>query len=531
MTSASRLAAAAKTLLGLTPREFAAAHKSLARFDKFVAMVVTKDGLQMKLEWWQRLVLLAYFAGFSEILIVIPKGNGKTTLLASLAVYHLLTTPYPQAFIGASNKEQAGIMYEEARRISQLHAAWRRRLIPRQSTKRIYVGKGGKGGFLRVLSSDRLKAEGGDDDEGRGTLEGIEPTLGLVDELQAHVNDAIYAAIQGALHKREGQLLTISTAGFDLRSLLKRMRDGALKFRDKIVDQRFTVARREGFVMFEWALHDRDDVEDMAVVKLANPSSFVTKKKLKALRNSPAMTSSRWAVRHCNLWGQSEGAYFDAELWDARGNEDLVIPDGVQVILGYDHARSYDHAVLVALQVIDIGGELVPIEKWDPEQHEGGRARLMPVEHWIPSEQDGGRVPYWRIKKGMRDACARFDVAGIGFDKLGGFSQSAEELADEGLPMIEVSMKSNVWAPLTSELYAAVKGGRVEHDDDDRLRAHVLAAETKDSEYGERLHGKPKSGAKVDGAMAWGCAWFAAFFTDALRAESFDPNHYRIEHV
>jgi len=518
-------------LLGLSPAKFAEAHTGLARFEKFCAKVTTEDDEPFVLEWWQRLVLLAYFAGIAEILVLVPKGNGKTTLLAALAVFHLLTTSQPEAYIGASTKDQAKIMYGEARRISQLHSAWRKRLLPRPSTKEIYVGRGGRNGSLRVLSSDRLSTKANKDDGGKGTLEGIKPTLGLVDELHAHINDAIYAAIQGALHKRNGRMITISTAGADDHSVLKRIRDAALKFRIKVVQKRFTVARQPGFVMFEWALHDRDDREDMAIVKLANPSSFVTKEKLAALRRSPSMTPTRWARRHCNLWGQVEGGFFEAEHWDARGNPELEFGDGAQLVLGYDHARSYDHAYLVGLQVIDIGGELVPIEQWDPEKSEGGRGRLIPIEHWDPAEQDGGKVPYWKIKQGMREACERYDVAGIGFDKLGGFSQSAEELADEGLPMIEVSMKSNVWAPLTSELYAAVKGGRLEHNDDDELRKHVLAATTKDSEYGERLHGRHTSGIHVDGAIAWGCAWFTAFFTDALRTASFDPNHYRIELV
>lgn len=511
---ASKLAAAAKSLLGLTPAKFREAKKNLDRFERFCGRVTTKQGEQLKLEGWQRLVLLAYFAGFAEILILIPKGAGKTTLLAALGVYHLLTTKYPQVYIGASTKRQADVMYAEARRISQLHPAWRKRLIPRPSTKFIYVGKGAEGGFLQVLASDRLRDESGSD-EGRGVLEGIEPTLGLVDELHAHVNDAIYAAIQGALHKRNGQMLTISTAGTDEGSLLKRMRDAALKFRDKLTKKRFTVARHGRFVMFEWALRPEDDREDMAVVKLANPSSFVTQESLKALRDSPSMTSSRWARRHCNLWGHSEGGWIASEEYDA-GEQEIELPTDEPIILGYDHARSYDHAGLVALRVTDAAGAYADVEDYDPEVHNGARGQIIVLKHLRPSEEDGGTVPYWKVKRAIREACERYTVAAVGYDKLGGFKQAGEELADEGLLMVPVSMKGDVWAPLTAELHAAIKSGRLRHTDDPDLRDHVLGGEVKDTQWGERLHGKPKSGKKVDLLIATGIAWYVAFFTDAL---------------
>lgn len=516
----TKLATLAKRFLGIKPRDYAAAAKGLKRFESFCELVTTESGGPFRLEWWQRLVLIAYFAGVTEILIVVPKGNGKTTLLAALAVFHLLTTDYPEVYIGASTKAQADVMYGEARRISQLHAAWRKRLIPRQSTRFIYVGKGGARGFLRVLASDRLKDESGGED-GRGVLEGIKPTLGLIDELHAHINDAIYAAIHGALHKRNGQIITISTAGSDELGILKRMRDAALKLRQKVVAGKFTVARSAAFVMFLWELLETDDREDMAVVKQANPSSFVTKSKLRQLRASPSMTAARWAKRHCNLWGHAEGGWLESEHVDQVEVPDLQLPTDEPIILGYDHARTYDQAALMAVRPTDMDGGHRAIEDYDPEQDEAGfRGDLVPVEILKPKEQDGGRVPYWRAKRAILDACEKYTVAAVGFDPNAGFAHSAEELADLGINMVPVSMRGNVWAPLTSEMYAGFKGARIRIPVNPDFRSAILAGETKGSEWGDRLHGRPKSGQKVDPLIAGGIAWFTAFFTDALTTES-----------
>ena len=59
----------------------------LARFEGFCRYV----GLE--LEDFQRGVLAEFFAGRRELLVMLPRGNGKTTLFSALALFHLLTTP------------------------------------------------------------------------------------------------------------------------------------------------------------------------------------------------------------------------------------------------------------------------------------------------------------------------------------------------------------------------------------------------------------------------------------------------------
>lgn len=504
MASASDVAGQAPRLLGLTLPKLRAARALLKRFEKFCEHVTTVQGEPFVLEPFQRLILLAYFAGFSEILILIPKGNGKTTLLAALAIFHLLTTPYPEAYIGASTKGQADKMYLEACRIMDCRAAWRKRLIKRAATREIRVSRDASKGRLVVLASDKLD---------KGFSEGIAPTLGLIDELHAHVNDAIYSAIHGALHKRGGQMLTISTAGDDEESLLGRMREVAHQLRQKLRLDRLTVARAGNFVMFEWALLPSDDPEDIDAVKAANPASFVTKAALRALRASPSMKAGRWARYHGNRWGIVEGRWMEPEIFDACERR-FDVEDGELLVLGLDFARTFDHASLIGMHPTVPG-----------EGEEGaGRGRVFPIAHWKPEEEDGGKIPFWKVKQGIRDACKRWAVVGVGYDKNGGFAQSAEELEDEGIPMIEISMGSAVWAPLTAELEAAFVGERLEHNGDAELRKHFLAAETKDSEHGERLHGKPKGKTKrkmhVDAVIGTGCAWYLGHMTDLLEGGS-----------
>jgi phage terminase large subunit-like protein len=470
------------------------------RFTKFFSYIPTPDGQPQQLEWFQRLILLLHFAGVRHVLVLIPKNNGKTCLLAALAIFHMLTTETPRVYIGASNVKQAKTMYNEAVRIVQLRKAWRRRLVPRPGYRAIHHAGGEAKGSLEVLASDKLD---------KGSLQGIGPTLAIIEELHAHVNNAIYTACRGGLNKRGGQMLSISTAGSEKDSLLGRVLEKAQAMAHKLTRGCLTLVRSNDgqFAMLEWSIGEKADHTDMAVVKGANPATFVTVEGLKEIYEDPETTTADWKRYHCGLWSVPEGRWLDIEAeWDPNSDPKAKVPDGARVVLGYDHARHRDHAAL----------ELIYPDPDLDLNTEEPRGLVVPVEMWVPEEEELGVVPFWKVKQAMRDACERWTVVGIGYDKLGGFAESGEDLENEGLPMVAVSMNSSVWGPLTAEMLAAIRTGRMRNDGDPRLRAHFQSAETKDSPHGERLHGKVKG--KVDGVMATGCGWEVAFNTDALTA-------------
>src|SRR4051812_11382235 len=84
----------------------------LAKFERFCALI----GIQ--LEPFQRLILSEFFSGTRELLVLLPRGNGKTTLMAALALWHLIKTPEARVYIAASAAKQAREMFEAARDLS-----------------------------------------------------------------------------------------------------------------------------------------------------------------------------------------------------------------------------------------------------------------------------------------------------------------------------------------------------------------------------------------------------------------------------
>src|SRR5437868_13564872 len=73
-----------------------------------------------RLEPYQRKIARAAFAPERELLVLLPRGNGKTTLMAALAVHHLLTAQRPAVYCAASSREQARILWESAAEFARL---------------------------------------------------------------------------------------------------------------------------------------------------------------------------------------------------------------------------------------------------------------------------------------------------------------------------------------------------------------------------------------------------------------------------
>src|SRR5262245_2680908 len=185
----------------------------LERFADFCRTILTLDnGAPFELEPFQRLMLADFFAGCRETLIMLPKKNGKTTLLAALALYHLITTADADVIIVAASREQAEYTLRQANGFVRRSPELSRRLTVK--LREIVYRR--KGGVIKVRASDV------------DTVDGWLGTLALVDELHRHRNAELYGVLRDGLGARNGQMAAISTAGADQNSVLWRMRQAAI---------------------------------------------------------------------------------------------------------------------------------------------------------------------------------------------------------------------------------------------------------------------------------------------------------------
>jgi phage terminase large subunit-like protein len=342
---------------------------SYADFCWFYERLTLADGGRAGLEGFHHLILREVFRGpvprvwrsgrtqpdeLTEGLVLIPKGHAKTTLMAGLGVFHLLTVPNANCYVGAADKIQAGELYRFASHFIESEPEIDARLKVLRGTLEIRSRR--DQGFMRIIASD--------DSKQGGKRQGFNPTLAFLDELHAHENDNLYTDMRSGLFKRNGLLVTISTAGWDREGALGQLREGFLtcgnvrtglnanEAGEAVSDPlgRLTVARKPSgrSVMLEWACRDDDDVDDMTVVKLANPASWVTVQSLEDAKES--LTPWNFQRYRANRWTLAFESWLPIGAWDVLVEPGLELDPELPLAAAIDMARYRDCAALVAVQ-------------------------------------------------------------------------------------------------------------------------------------------------------------------------------------
>lgn len=428
-------------------------------------MIRLENGEPFVLEPFQHTILGGFFDGVRETLCLLPKKNGKTTLLGALSLYHLCTTPDAECVIAAASRDQASIMLRQAQGFIRRSPALQSRLDVKQR-EIVHLELGGR---IRVLASDT------------DTADGVIPTLALVDELHRHKNADLYGVFRDGLGPRDGQLITISTAGADQNSALWQIRQAALDMRVHR-DGAYLCAESDsgGFLLHEWSLAPDENLDDLELVAAANPLSLMTVEKLRERHDSPTMTPWQWARFACNVWTQGEDAWLQPGQWESCYEPDARVPDGAEGYLAVDLGLKHDTAALVFVS-----------ER--PDDRVAVKATILtpPVD---------GSLDIGAVEREIREAAKRWRVKAVAYDPWR-FERSAQILGDEGLLMVEFPQNNARMAPASEQLFEAVNARRIVHDGDRELARHVNAGVTTETERGWRLT-KRKAKDKVDALIA-----------------------------
>jgi phage terminase large subunit-like protein len=403
------------------------------------------EGKAFILEPFQRLILEDYFAGTRQTLVLVPKKNGKSTLVAALALYHLLVTEDAAGYIAANARDQAALILNQARKFIRSTPRLQRYL--RVQAREIINES--DGGFVRVLAADK------------DTVDGVIPTLAIVDELHRAKSTDLMGVFRDGLGPRDGQMITITTAGDDSESPLGLMRSQAYAMPIVERDGAYRHARSHNgqWVMHEWALDDTQDREDMQVVKSANPASWQTVEALQERRDDPSTTPWQWARFACGVWLQGEDTAIGPVEWAVCGTDEEP-PAGLRWRLGVDIGTKEDTTGIVAHALGEDGVAWI------------GGARVL-----VPPTQRGVGLRKREILDAIEELAEEFGAQTIVIDPETGGEFIAEDLEDElGLELVAHSQKPMPMAQAAERFYAAVREQTIRHPRDPTLTRHVLNA-------------------------------------------------------
>jgi phage terminase large subunit-like protein len=428
----------------------------LRSFVRFAPKLKLEGMPPLVLEPFQHQVLQDHFGPAIELVTIIPKKNYKTTTLAALAVFHVREVEDAEVPVLASTREQAGVLYRQAEKMIRRSGEkdGRRKDVYHLDGFTYEVRPGYKEircvetrGLIKVLPAEA------------GAVDGIIPTLALVDELHRHPNGELYGVLSDGLGARDGRMVTISTAGSDEGSTLGLMRQGFREL-DGMKKGRHLRVQDGSDVFHEWALDPEDDPENLRDVKRANPAKAMTIAKLRRRQQSKGMTVGRWLRFACGIWTAGEEPEIQAKDWDPLKVDIGQIQPRERVVL----VPSVGHNAAIAL--------VAP----RPEGRVACKVEVIEAEE--------NRSIYVKTEDRILELCQSYDAEihapGVGFIR------SRELLADKRLAVVEAPQSVAALSAATGTFNRMLRAGLLMHDGDPILRSHALSATMKTNEAGER---------------------------------------------
>jgi hypothetical protein len=407
--------------------------RSLADFERFCGLLVLDNGKRMRLEDFQRVMLADYFAGCRETVAEIGKANGKTTELAALALFELITDAQCEGAVCAASRDQGALLLGQLRGFVERTPglASRVRIMRREAVNRL------TGGRFAVKASDV------------DTLDGLLLTFAVADELHRWKDAERYAILLAAVQKRDGRLFGISTAGVKAEGLLWAMRERAIELGAQR-DGAYVGLRTPSFCWHEWSLDDALDFRDLEAVKAANPAPWITVELLRERYESPSMTDADWRRFSANQWiERSElAAVIDPRTW--LGLLAPAVAALPPVCLSVDATMDRSSAAIGVAAFTDAAGELPVV---DVAEHGAGIA--------------------WAVEAVVR-LSGRWETVGVVIDPGGPAAPLIPRLQEFGLTIHETSTRQ--LAQACGGFYDAIGNAALRHRGSESLTQSVQGA-------------------------------------------------------
>lgn len=458
-------------------------------------------GQPFALQDWQREIVTEVFArldsrerrAYTHCYIEVPRGNGKSTLAAGMALYALVADPTdhaPHVYSVAADREQARIVFDVARQmviespvLSQVCKVERHAIYSLRN-----------GGVYRVLSSDADSAHG------------LQPSCVVFDELHAQDNRDLWDAIATAMGKRPQPLLVmLTTAGHDRHSICYEQHEYARAVLSGAQDDPRYFARI-------WAADDGDDWTSPDVWRKANPNWGVTvredflRSECERAKRMPGYQPT-FRRLYLNQWVQQESRWLSLDEWDAcRADVDWAAFDGAVCYGGLDLASTSDLAAFVLVFPRD-GRYYVMPRFWVPAEALAARALRdrVPYETWAASgyiiPTPGSVIDYDRIVLDVVSLAQRYRIAEIAFDRWGAV-QVQQRLSDAGLVMVQFGQGFASMSAPARELARLIASRSLVHDGHPVLRWNAGNVVVESDAAGNLKPSKSKSREKIDGIVA-----------------------------
>lgn len=424
---------------------------------------------------WQLDAVRPLFEGTSKIhLIVIPRGNGKSGLIAAVALYFLVFGGEGQRIVVVAQNDLS------ARRL--LNTASRMVTLSEDLAERIHVYKE----RLEFPATDSTMLAVASE---QSAVEGEDLTLAIVDELGFTDREVFEAALL-SLKRPGSKLVGIGTPS------TPRMRDKS-PFYSLVQSGR---AGDESISVVEYGAPIDAAVDDWDAIAAANPAldDFLDRDSVKA-QMPPKTSESEWRRARLGIWvDQSGESFIPADRWKSCGRMGVRIPQRTPVILALDGSQRHDATVLIMASV-------------------SAKPHIEVAGWWFGDGDPDFEVSHTEVEQRVLELAGMYRVRELTADPWL-WQRSLQVLAEEGIPVSKFSQSAGRMGPALSEFRTAILDGKVTHTDDQRLNKHMITAQLIESGRGNKL-AKPSKTQHIDGAIGATMAYSRAFWLGHKRKQ------------
>lgn len=448
----------------------------LAKFQKFIIGLLY--GWRKKKDNTRR---------FRKAYISLARKNGKSILVAGIALYELLFGKNPvasrQVVAAANTKDQASIVFKMIK--SYTNALRTKSPAVKKRTKVTKYE-------IEVTDESTVKPLSSDAD----SLDGLDVLCGIIDEYgEAKSTDIIEVIESSQSQQLEGLILMISTA---TKRLSGPMHAIEYPYIDKLLNEE---AKGEAYLALCWEMDSLSEVDDPENWIKANPLfeipeayDVMMNHKEKSLEEYQGKSDlSGWLTKEQNFWVQSsKDSFITKEEWEAVKASTHYDLKGRKIYIGLDLARTSDMTAVSWVIPIEeekkllvsshgfissVGGidHKQSIDKIPYRQYEA-----MGLIHI--SQREDGLIDTEEMCEWVKDFVDsnEFQLMGIYYDPF---------MADKAIinlgnyfynKLIEVPQRINYLSSPTRSLRELIRRGEIMHDNNPLLNRAVYNAVLKE---------------------------------------------------
>lgn len=417
---------------------------------------------------WQSFVILNLFGfvdaktqlrRFRQGLIYVPRGNGKTTMLAPLANYMTFADGEggAEGYAAATTRDQARILFDTARvmafRAPHVKETWGITVAAHT--------------LFSLNTASRLVSVSSDSK----TLDGLNVHFAVLDEIASHRTSEVYDVLLTALGKRtQPMMIAISTATGHITGIGRQLWDYGVRILDQHVED-------ERMFALIYTADEDDNVWDEQTWIKANPSwgHTVDPVAVRAIANqakTSTMQENAFRTRHLNIWVQADEALFSGRAWLQCHDSNLSLEAmrGQRCWAALDFSTKSD---LCSLALVFPSrrpdGEYdwsIITRSWLPEDTLLAQ-KIANYPNWARNGDllvmPGPLIDFDTVERYLLKLADQVELMELAYDPWNA-AQFAQRISAQGIRCEPFRATTQNFSPPTKELDSLMRAGRLRHD-------------------------------------------------------------------